>query len=198
MRSLTCLALVLVAGCATTTPADVPPTHLAALQSPGTLYSVQPGETLWRIARAFGLEAEAVARVNGLRDTKRLSAGRNLLIPYPLESRRFLWPVRGRSSSPDRLTVEIAAPEGTAVRAARGGMVAAATRGPDGWGQTVVLDHGDGYFSVYANLARLLVAPGTPIGQGMPVGNLGLQPLHFEVRRESRPVDALALLPRTE
>jgi septal ring factor EnvC (AmiA/AmiB activator) len=59
----------------------------------------------------------------------------------------------------------------------------------------VVVDHQDGYVSVYAGLGRLVVGPGAFIKQGMPLGNLGAGPLRFEIRRGARPANTLTLLP---
>ncbi len=47
----------------------------------GVLHLVQPGQTLWRIARAYGTTVEILAEVNGLQDPTRLEAGQVLFIP---------------------------------------------------------------------------------------------------------------------
>jgi len=44
-------------------------------------HEVQPGETLWRIARAYGVELDALARANGIEDPTRIEVGERLLIP---------------------------------------------------------------------------------------------------------------------
>ena len=194
-------AILLLSGCSTISPSSPqsPPVVSQALPAlHGTLHKVQPGETLWRIAKAFGLEPEALAAANQLPNTRQVAAGQELLIPFPQESRRFLWPARGKLLNPVSTALDIGVPEGTQVRAARSGIVVAATPGPRGWGQTVILDHGDGYFTIYAHLNRLSVSPGMMVAQGLPLGSLGTEPLHFEIRQESRSLDTLALLPRTE
>lgn len=78
--------------------------------------------------------------------------------------------------------LDIRAPEGSFVRASRTGRVAVATRQLVGWGKAVVLDHGDGYVTVYAGLEQLLVSPGTVVQQGNTLGQLGREPLYFEIR----------------
>jgi len=97
-----------------------------------------------------------------------------------------------RSASPG---LEIQAPEGSFVRASRSGRVAVASPHLSGWGATVILDHGDGYATVYAALDQLLVAPGGAVAQGNPIGRLGQQPLYFEIRYRTRPHEPLSLLP---
>jgi septal ring factor EnvC (AmiA/AmiB activator) len=81
------------------------------------------------------------------------------------------------------------------VRASRTGRVAVAARHLQGLGPTVILDHGDGYVSVYAGLDQLLVSPGVRVEQGNPVGRLAGDPLYFEIRYQTRLSDPLRLLP---
>ena len=192
---------LLCAGCATAPVLPEPIRQTAQIQPrpmptlSGSSYTVRPGETLWRIARSYGLHVGALASANRLPSAARLSPGQQLFIPLPVESNRFVWPVRGsvRSSSPS--WVEIAAPAGVLVRASRGGQVAVAARQLSGFGKTIVLEHADGYFTVYAGLSELLVAPRTMVKQGTPIGSIGPASLHFEIRYGVKPYNALALLP---
>jgi murein DD-endopeptidase MepM/ murein hydrolase activator NlpD len=193
------VALACLAGCETVAPTTVvrqPPVILPAVE--GSYHLVQPGETLWRIARSYGVDLQTLATVNRLSHPTRLAVGQRLFIPLPPQSSRFFWPLRGTlAPSSGSAGIEITAPPGTLVRAARSGRVAVATPRLSGWGATVLLDHFDGHVSVYANLERLLVAPGTTVRQGMPVGRVGGEPLHFEIRYGTTARDALALLPTT-
>jgi len=163
----------------------------------GSYYQVQPGETLWRIARDFGWNPQQLARVNKLSSSNRLKAGQTLFIPAPAETVRFLWPARGTVSMTDasNRSLRINAPEGTLVRASRTGRVAVAAQQLDGFGKTVLLDHGDGYVTVYAGLDQILVSLGMAVRQGKPVGKLGREPLYFEIRQGARTSELLKLLP---
>jgi murein DD-endopeptidase MepM/ murein hydrolase activator NlpD len=162
----------------------------------GSHHTVRRGETLWRLARSYGVTVEALASANQLSQASPLGVGQRLFIPLPRESKRFLWPVRGsiRASAASK-GVEIAAPPGSLVRASRSGQVALATRRLAGWGATVVLDHFDGYLTIYSGLDQVLVTPGAGLPQGTPVGSLGTQALHFEIRQGTRARSPLALLP---
>jgi len=82
------------------------------------------------------------------------------------------------------------------VRASRSGRVAVATRRLAGLGPTVILDHLDGYYTIYGGLEQLFVSPGSFVKQGIPVGSLGSSSLHFEVRYGPEPKSTLALLPK--
>ncbi len=125
----------------------------------------------------------------------------------------YLWPLEGRISSPfgwrnisvagNRFHggIDIAAPTGTPVRSARGGVVTRA-----GWvgayGFLVIVDHGAGWETRYAHLSRIDVTVGQRLAQGAVVGLVGSTGastgphLHFEVRREGQALDPLAYLAR--
>ncbi len=121
---------------------------------------------------------------------------------------RFRWPLagtvrrgftaRGQRNYHDGL--DIPAPRGTAVRAAAPGKVLFAGDEPAQFGRMVVIDHGDGWHTAYAFLSGITVKEGETVGQGERVGLVGStgrargNELHFEVRRNNRPVDPVAQL----
>jgi septal ring factor EnvC (AmiA/AmiB activator) len=90
--------------------------------------------------------------------------------------------------------VDIRAAEGAKVNAVYPGLVVFAEPF-QGYGLLVILDHGGGYYSLYAHLGRFLVAKGDKVSQGMPIGTLGGTGslkgpyLYFEVREGGRAVD---------
>ena len=196
-RNFVSLIGLLIAGCAT-----APVYHQLVAMPPvreiptlnGSYHQVQRGETLWRIARSYGLDAKTLAAANRLPSAGHIDVGQKLFIPLPQETTQFLWPVRGAFShaSPG---LEIIAPAGSLVRASRSGRVAVAARQLSGWGKTVVVDHLDGYLSIYAGLDQLLVMPGARLRQGVPLGVVGERALHFEIRYGSATKNTLALLP---
>ncbi|WP_265265637.1 murein hydrolase activator EnvC family protein [Spirulina subsalsa] len=69
-----------------------------------------------------------------------------------------------------------------------------------GYGRTVVIDHGDGLTTLYGHASKLYVSEGQPVKQGeaiAEVGTTGLSTgphLHFEIRRNSQPIDPLTLV----
>ncbi|MBA4071420.1 MAG: hypothetical protein C0497_06215 [Gemmatimonas sp.] len=124
---------------------------------------------------------------------------------------RLDWPVEGailyrfgRVVNPNHTTtrwngVGIGAAAGTPVRSVAGGSVVLAEAFGT-YGQTVILSHGDGDFSVYGSLARLDVRKGQTIQKGQVVGTVGRTDpdldahLHFEMRPKGRAVDPLEWL----
>lgn len=195
--------LLLVSGCGTTaveyaTTGYVPrPSPVQAIPNlQGSYHTVKSGETLWRIARSYGLEPAMLAQANHITHNGVVTIGQRLFIPLPPESNRFVWPLRGRVSQSHSGGIDISAPSGTLVRASRTGRVAVATAQLSGWGNSVVMDHPDGSATVYAGLEQLVIAPGIVLRQGMPLGTAGSRPLHFEIRQGSKPVHTLAQLPK--
>jgi murein DD-endopeptidase MepM/ murein hydrolase activator NlpD len=101
-------------------------------------------------------------------------------------------PIRGTER--DHHGLDIAAPEGTDIRAVRDGVVRFADeRG--GYGQMVIVDHGEGLETRYAHCSELIVREGEKIRAGERialVGSTGRSTgphLHFEARQDGNPVD---------
>ena len=91
------------------------------------------------------------------------------------------------------LAVTFEARPGTRVRAAAGGRVTFADRHPR-HGLLVVVDHGDGYRTLYGGLAAFDVEVGDTLSKSTALGTAGSAPVHFEVRQGDRALDARAWL----
>jgi murein DD-endopeptidase MepM/ murein hydrolase activator NlpD len=91
---------------------------------------------------------------------------------------------------------DFAAPMGTPVRAAYAGRVLI-TGWYGGYGKVVVIDHGDGMSTLYGHLSKVLVGPGQRVAAGHLIGRVGSTGystgphLHYELRRNGRPVSPL-------
>ena len=98
--------------------------------------------------------------------------------------------------------LDLAAPEGTEVYAARDGRVERIEEDPT-LGKVVILAHEGGYQTVYGHLSVILVALQQPVRSGMIIGRVGSTGhatgphLHFEVRRRGSSRDPWPLLPRS-
>ncbi|WP_246725287.1 M23 family metallopeptidase [Beijerinckia sp. L45] len=111
----------------------------------------------------------------------------------------FRWPARGRIiqgfKSGGNDGINIAVPEGTAVKAAESGVVAYAGSEIKGFGNLVLIRHPNGYVSAYANNGSIDVKRGEQVKRGQTIaksgqsGNVASPQLHFELRKGSTPVD---------
>ncbi len=121
----------------------------------------------------------------------------------------FRWPVRGRiinnfgarvNGSPND-GIDLAVPEGTQVRAADDGVVAYAGNELKGYGNLVLVRHSNGFVTAYANGSELLVKRNDQVHKGQVIlksgqtGNAATPQLHFEIRKNSAPVDPMQFLP---
>lgn len=106
----------------------------------------------------------------------------------------FIWPTRGSVTSEFgprwgsfHKGIDIAAPEGTPIVAAKAGTVVLAGSS-GGYGLLVVIDHGGGMATAYAHQSRLAASNGQGVSQGQTIGYVGNtgqstgNHLHFEVR----------------
>ncbi len=116
-------------------------------------------------------------------------------VDYPALSSSFGWrrnPVNGRHTMHEGL--DFAAPRGTPIHAASGGLVVRAGT-LHGYGKMVEIDHGNGLSTRYAHASSLLVKPGDIVRQGQTIARVGStgrstgSHLHFEVRMADYPLD---------
>lgn len=123
---------------------------------------------------------------------------------------RFLWPIRGRvilgfgrrGGGLHNDGINIAAREGSAIRAAENGVVAYAGNQLQGFGNLILLKHADGWMTAYAHNSVLLVRRGQIVHRGQIIaragstGNVTRPQLHFELRKGDQAVDPTRYLTR--
>jgi septal ring factor EnvC (AmiA/AmiB activator) len=167
-----------------------------------------------RLAELARSEARLNNVIEGFEAARRRAASRPNAAPSAPSSIRtsdygnLAWPVNGsiiyrfgRVVNPNNTTtrwngIGIAASEGTDVRSVSAGdVVLADVMGT--YGNTVIIQHGGGDYSVYGSLERVAVSKGAHVTKGQVIGAVGatdpsLPPhLHFEIRRGGPAVDPL-------
>jgi murein DD-endopeptidase MepM/ murein hydrolase activator NlpD len=179
--------------------------------------SVQAGETMASIALKYGVTVHTLAVANGLADSAELYPGMVLSIPSAQAGSNsvryasigqglcmeadpdqvgtgyFIRPTSGyiltQRFSPWHSGMDLAAVTGTQVYAADGGTVVFSGWNPAGYGNLIVLDHGNGWRTYYAHLSRIDVGCGSWIPRGSIIGAVGSTGnstgphLHFEMLR---------------
>jgi lipoprotein NlpD len=117
----------------------------------------------------------------------------------------WIWPANGKVvatfSESGSKGIDIAGKAGDPVIAAGDGKVVYSGMGLRGYGNLVIIKHDANYLSAYAHNRNILVKEGQPVTQGQKIAEMGNTEadrvkLHFEVRRQGKPVDPLRYLPR--
>jgi lipoprotein NlpD len=116
----------------------------------------------------------------------------------------WAWPVKGKvitMFTEQNKGIDIAGSKGAAVNAAAAGTVIHTGAGIRGYGRLVIIKHGTGWVSAYAHNDKIVVMEGQEVKRGQKVAEMGNSDadqvkLHFEIRRQGKPVDPLSLLPK--
>lgn len=117
------------------------------------------------------------------------------------------WPAQGQvidrfvSGDQTRQGINIAGTSGQSVAAAADGVVVYSGAGLVGYGELIIIKHSDEWLSAYAHNRRRLVGEGTRVKAGDVIAEMGRtgasrDMLHFEIRRNGKPVDPLGQLPK--
>ena len=129
--------------------------------------------------------------------------------PPPIKSQpapAWTWPTNGRivaefdGKPGSGMGLTIGGRSGQTVRAAAAGRVVYSGGGLIGYGQLIIIKHNDTYLSAYGHNASLLVREGDIIKKGQRIATMGEGPgqkprLHFEIRRNGKPVSPRQYLP---
>jgi hypothetical protein len=190
----------------------------------GRWVRVQPGDCAGTIAKRYGTTVNTVLSINHLRAVSKLYPNDFLFIPYTaaqaekwvtkrtirIEGDSFITPLEGRVTSAYGIRpwrsgkktylrfhegIDLGAPIGTAIVAAKEGTVQYAGRYSRSYGNAVVLDHGNGVTSLYAHCSKVTVKSGDKVERGQTVALVGMTGrttgphVHFEVHLNRIAID---------
>ncbi len=192
---------------------------LEILPVTGIAYKVQSGDTVYSIAKKYGVDAQNIVNYPfndyANPETFSLVVGQMLVVPNgvpPTEapakqvylaqiptnvapSGGWNWPIYGVITQYPiwyHMAYDLAAPVGTPIKATKDGVVSKVVVGGwnTGYGTFVMVDHGDGYSSLYAHMEAVNVHVGESVVGGQTVvGFIGLTGrttgphVHFEIRK---------------
>ena len=196
----------------------------------GVVHKVKPGETIYSIAKKYKVDPQKIVNFpfNEFADldTFALRPGQILYVPdgvieekkpsfvakrrrvFKVQagtqgSGRFIWPASGRITQYPiwyHMALDIANRSAPNIIASDGGVVVVSTCLRYGYGCHVVIDHGNGYRTLYAHMSRLYVSVGQRVGKGQAIGKMGSTGrstgthVHFEIRRGRRLLNPLNYL----
>jgi len=116
----------------------------------------------------------------------------------------WIWPASGQVvqdfAQPGSMGISISGKPGDPIVAVHDGRVIFSGAGPRSYGNLVIVKHGDDTLSVYAHNRALLVKEGQSVKRGQRIAELGSSgadspKLHFEIRKDGRPIDPRKVLP---
>ncbi len=190
----------------------------------GIVHKVKEGETIYSVAKKYKTEAQKIVNFpfNDFTDldTFALASGQQLVVPdgvmleapgivRPLPpvfvggTGQFLWPAGGIITQYPvwyHNAVDIANPGAPGIAAADSGTVGLVEYLRYGYGQYVIISHGEGLSTLYAHLSQIYVNPGDTVARGQTIGKMGSSGrstgihLHFEVRKNGVVVNPLPFL----
>lgn len=189
----------------------------------GIYHRVERGQTLWSISRQYNIPLETLVQANYLPDAAKINVGQMIFMPGQTKeyaragspetrfsaNKDFIWPVKGDVMSyfgskkwdVKNKGIDIETAAGTPVCASRSGKVTFSDEKVRGYGKTIILDHGDGYMTVYSHILEIFVKVGDNVKQGERIATVGTSGrtssarLHFEIRKGSRPQNPFYYLP---
>jgi lipoprotein NlpD len=125
--------------------------------------------------------------------------------PLPPGTLPWRWPTAGNVAkrfAPDQNMkgIDIAGAVGQPILSSAAGKVVYSGNALKGYGELIIVKHGDEYLTAYGYNRRRLVAEGQEVAAGQAIAEMGTSPdgqplLHFEIRDKGRPLDPLSLLP---
>jgi murein DD-endopeptidase MepM/ murein hydrolase activator NlpD len=155
--------------------------------------------------RIFIPGAKKVLKVEIYIDDVAAEQGEKSKIAYKMLD--FIWPVEGKitdtfteTESKKHQGIDISSPHGTPIKASNAGKVIYSNNGVKGYGNLIILRHSEEYVTVYAHNQVNLVEEGAWAEKGQIIGKVGQTGrasgphLHFEIRKNTKPLDPFLFL----
>lgn len=197
------LSALVLAGCAGSNRAPI--TKAGSSGSYGTasggVYVVKRGDTLYSIARRYGVSVKTLLSMNNISDPSQIEVGQRIRVgggsaatgssnsSYQSAASgsssvraadasviAWAWPHRGSIITPyssNTRGIDIAGKIGDPVRAAASGTVSYVGNGLRGLGNLVLITHSNGFISAYAHNHKLLVKQNQRVSKGQQIAELG-------------------------
>jgi murein DD-endopeptidase MepM/ murein hydrolase activator NlpD len=199
--------------------------ELVILPVSGVLHRIGDGDNVNYLALVYDVAAEEIVEFNGLVDPDMLVVGDRLVVPngtippgrgagssrgdrpapVPVATGSFRWPAGGYISQyfgeNGHSGLDIAAQWGAPIYAADTGVVVTALKLGTGYGWYLVIDHENGYRTLYSHMSEFYVDYGERVVKGEVIGLIGSTGLstgphlHFEIFQNGVRVNPLNFLP---
>ncbi len=186
--------------------------RLAAINGLKKPYVINPGQILRLKGHSVANPVRTAGqKITSGKTTARVTRPVISTIKSPVETNRSVnwqWPVKGKlvarfnKRKNNAKGIDISGREGKQISAASAGKVVYSGNGLISYGNLVIIKHSRSYLSAYAHNKKLLVKEGEMVKAGQKIAELGKTgtekpKLHFEIRKNGKPVDPLKYLPRS-
>jgi len=185
---------------------------LARANSIAPPYTIYPGQKLVLASKPGVARAAPAPKPTAKAPVAKPAPAKSAPVTKPSSSQAatapvaaWLWPAEGKVvrnfSGTVHKGIDIDGKAGDKVRATAAGKVVYAGNGIVGYGNLLIVKHNEVYLSAYGHNRRLLVSEGETVKAGQRIAEKGSSAtnsvkLHFEIRREGKPVDPKRLLPK--
>lgn len=151
-----------------------------------------------RIAKSTTRTVSPTIKNNPVRNSKYHISNKKL---------KWQWPTKGKIVStfslrdPGRRGIDIVGKKGQPISAAASGWVVYRGSGVRGYGNLIIIKHNETYFSVYAHTENMVVKEKEKVKLGQRIADMSntssdKTKLHFEIRRNGKPINPLGALPK--
>lgn len=169
---------------------------------PGQKLRTRPPQAAYGSSAPTGIQTEKAEPV--------ISAGSTAL-PHeenlPATVNVWNWPVKGKivktfdKKDTSRKGIGIAGKPGQVIKATAAGKVVYSGNGLISYGNLIIIKHSNAFLSAYAYNKKLLVNEGDSVRSGQVIAHMGTvesgrSQLHFEIRKDGKPVNPLKFLPK--
>lgn len=178
------------------------PTQIASAKSAQAGQTTGAQSTTAKTATATNTKSATATQAATAKPKEKISSDPKKKLPAisARSSSKFSWPVRGtilsgygaKSNGLFNDGINIGASRGTAVKAAENGVVAYAGNEVKGMGNLIIVQHSDGWMTVYAHMDSMSVRRGARVSVGQKIGTVGATgkvdrpQLHFEIRKGTK------------
>jgi biotin carboxyl carrier protein len=187
----------------------------------GVWHRVQEGQTLWRIAKTYRVGLEEIKEANDINDVVHIARGTWIFIPRAEKvlfvqgnvdqpagdpsKIGFIWPVHGdvvrtfgKIKNDFSFGLDIQTKENDVVSSLDGVVVVAGVI--RGYGNTIIIEHGGDFCSLYARNLKILVKEGQKVKKNTVIARIepgrdSGEATHFELFYRGKPVNPLYYLP---
>lgn len=183
--------------------------NLAAINGIKYPYKILPGQKILLNIDTYKLEKYTSKLTNNRQTRSNTQREQNpitdkIQLKQEVNHADWVWPAEGKSvskfSSSNKFNkgIDISVNNSMYVVSASDGLVVYRGTGLKGYGKLIIIKHGEEFLSAYAHNDEFLTNEGQWVKKGQQIAKIGdeMKTLHFEIRKNGKPVDPLLYLPK--